>query len=170
MWNFFWVHRRNVLTIIPERSAFGVTFFKSPIFFIVQWKQIFFSLILRCCIRQKLHSLLPSVIAGIIILCRNRDLYGNVVKSIFHNCTADHVHAYKELIIYLNFRNVFSSADNTDLQTFTFFFLAETKCANSYVNWADEQENHNENASLATVFELSSLTFTTSQVEGCVYL
>jgi hypothetical protein len=33
------------------------------------------------------------------------------------------------------------------------FLLAETKCANSYVNWAAEHENDNENASLATVFE-----------------
>ena len=44
---------------------------------------------------------------------------------------------------------------------FHFFLLAETKCANSYVNWAAEHENHNENASLATVFELSCLTCTT---------
>jgi hypothetical protein len=50
--------------------------------------------------------------------------------------------------------------NNTDLQNFT-FFLAETKWANSYVNWAAEHENHNENASLVTVVELSCLTCTT---------
>ena len=44
---------------------------------------------------------------------------------------------------------------------FHFFFLAEMKWANSYVNWAAEHENHNENASLATVFELWCLTCTT---------
>jgi hypothetical protein len=36
------------------------------------------------------------------------------------------------------------------------------KCANSYVNRGAEHENYNINASLATVFELSALTFTTS--------
>ena len=52
--------------------------------------------------------------------------------------------------------------NNTDIQNFTFLGLAETKCANSYVNRGAEHENHNKNASLATVFELSSLTCTTS--------
>ena len=47
---------------------------------------------------------------------------------------------------------------------FHFFFLAEMKWANSYVNWAAEHENHNENASFATVFELSCLTCTTQVV------
>ena len=45
---------------------------------------------------------------------------------------------------------------------FHFLRLAETKCANSDVNWGAEQENHNKNASLATVFELLSLACTTS--------
>jgi hypothetical protein len=44
---------------------------------------------------------------------------------------------------------------------FHFLWLAETKYANSGVNWGAEHENHNENASLAMVFELS-LTCTTS--------
>jgi len=39
--------------------------------------------------------------------------------------------------------------------------LEEKKCANYYVNWGPEHENHNNNASLATVFELPSLTCTT---------
>jgi len=43
-----------------------------------------------------------------------------------------------------------------------FLWLAETKCANSYVNWGAEHKNHNKNASSAMVFELSSLTCTTS--------
>jgi len=42
------------------------------------------------------------------------------------------------------------------------FAIWKTKCANSYVNWGAEHENHNKNASFATVFELSPLTFTTS--------
>jgi hypothetical protein len=50
----------------------------------------------------------------------------------------------------------------TDIQNFTFLRLIETKCANSYVNWGAEQENNNKNASLNTVFELSSLTCTIS--------
>jgi hypothetical protein len=44
---------------------------------------------------------------------------------------------------------------------FHFLWVAEMKCANSYVNSAAEHENHYENASLATVFELSCLTCTT---------
>ena len=51
---FFCVHRRTLLTIIPERSAFHSAFLKFPIFFILQRKQIFFSLNLSCCIRQSL--------------------------------------------------------------------------------------------------------------------
>jgi hypothetical protein len=45
---------------------------------------------------------------------------------------------------------------------FHFLWLAEMKCAYSYVNWGAEHESHNKNASLAMVFELSSLTCTTT--------
>jgi len=42
------------------------------------------------------------------------------------------------------------------------FATSRNERTNSYVNWCAEHENHNENASLATVFEVSSLTCTTS--------
>jgi len=46
--------------------------FLSLHFFILQLKQIFLSLKLRCCIRQNLYSFLPSFIARMILFSGNQ--------------------------------------------------------------------------------------------------